>query len=589
MVLSRRDGGRNRRIVEGAEMKVTGRATSVQQRRPGEVVVDVLRANGVDLAFGLNGEHVLGLYYALGDAPDIRHVTVKHENNAAIAAEVYGRLTGRPGVVTVTAGPGATNSLSGIAGAYANGSPVVHLSGGVPLNAELESFHGVDDPEILVRAFEPATKWSVRVTDPREVGPAVSRAFELAVAGRPGPVHVELARSVLDGGQFEAPEVSAAPEPFSGPAPGLDVFIRRLDAAKRIGIVAGKGAWWPEVSAELPGLAEALDAPVAHTWDGHAAMPTGHPLHLGMWGGDRSHPELRDYLRSCDLVLGVGVRPGTEAARDLPAHCGGPFVCLMAADSPPSGELAISSMASLGATVRTLGESVRRRSASAEARSACERAGQTLRAGLAAEMARFADARPFHIGLAIQALAERMTAEHVVVSDVSTVKLWMPLQLPVFGPHSHVQAGTWGEMGYTLPAVLGAAFARPGQKIIGLTGDTSFLMSSSDFGTLCQWKLPVVIAVHNDGQIGMIQNMQTRDGMTPYATDIGRVDFTRYAEAHGALGIRVEDPNDLGSAWDRALAADGPVLLELMAGYEFPWPRVPRLLGIIDQDPNTHG
>src|SRR5579875_1652100 len=151
--------------------------TTTRQLRPGHIAVAVLAANGVDVVFGLNGEHILGLYEALAATPSIRHVTVKHENNAAIAAEVYGRLTGRPGVVTVTAGPGATNSLSGIAGAYATGSPVVHISGGVPIDADLESFHGVDDPEILNRAFAAATKWSVRVTDPAAVAAALTRAF----------------------------------------------------------------------------------------------------------------------------------------------------------------------------------------------------------------------------------------------------------------------------------------------------------------------------------------------------------------------------------------------------------------------------
>jgi acetolactate synthase-1/2/3 large subunit len=555
-------------------MAVVERGTATR-KRPGEVAVEVLRANGVDVVFGLNGEHVLGLYDALAGAPDVRHVTVKHENNAAIAAEAYGRLTGRPGVVTVTAGPGATNSLSGVAGALATGSPVVHISGGVPLGADFESFHGVDDPDVLLKAFAPATKWSVRVTDPGQVAPALTHAFTLAVSGRPGPVHVELARNVLDSGPGELPGIQPAPGPVSEPATNLAELIARIDAAKQVAIVAGKGAWWPAVSRELPGLADALGAPVAHTWDGHAAMPTGHPLHLGMFRGEWSHPDVLAYLRGSDLVLGVGVRPGTEAARALPGEVGGAFIPLMASDDPGAP---IPSMASLAATLRALAEGVRPRKASAEALAACERANRTLRAALDAELRRVAEVRPWHVGLAIQALAERMTADHVVVSDVSNVKLWMPLQLPVFGPESHVQAGTWGEMGYALPAALGAAFARPGRKVIALAGDTSFLMASSDFVTICQWKLPIVMVVHHDGQIGMINNMFTRDGVTPYATEIGDVHFARYAEAHGALGIRVADPADLGPAWDRALAADGPVLLELLAGHDFPWPRVPRLL-----------
>src|SRR5439155_8164024 len=126
------------------------------------------------------------------------------------------------GVVTVTAGPGATNSLSGVAGALASGSPVVHISGGVPLGADLESFHGVDDPDILEKAFAPATKWSVRVTDPREVAGALSRAFALAVAGRPGPVHIEFSRSVFDGVAIPAGPVESAPIPVASLPDGLD-------------------------------------------------------------------------------------------------------------------------------------------------------------------------------------------------------------------------------------------------------------------------------------------------------------------------------------------------------------------------------
>ncbi|HEX5417546.1 MAG TPA: thiamine pyrophosphate-dependent enzyme, partial [Chloroflexota bacterium] len=392
---------------------------------------------------------------------------------------------------------------------------------------------------------------------------------------------VELARNVLDGEPIPAEPVATAPAPTDAPAEGLAALIARINRAERIGIVAGKGAWWPAVSAELPGLATALGAPVAYTWDGHAAMPTNHPLHLGMWRGEWSHPEIRAALRTCDLVLGVGIRPGTEAARHVPADCGGPLICLMASDEPAAdGSPFIPSMASLAATLRGIADGARRRRASEEVLAGCARANQTLRAALAAEMARYADTRPWHIGLAIQALAERMTADNVVVSDVSNVKLWMPLQLPVFGPESHVQAGTWGEMGYALPAALGAAFARPGRKVIALSGDTSFLMASSDFVTLVQHKLPVVVAVHHDGQLGMIHNMLTRDGATPYATNIGDVHFAKWAEACGATGIRVTSPEEIGPAWDRALDADGPVLLEFLAGHDFPWPRVPRLLGL---------
>src|SRR5882762_2209016 len=151
-------------------MQATEQITrTVERMGPGRAIVASLLAHGVDTVFGLDGSHVIQVFDALADAPDIAPVTFKHENNAAIAAEVYGRLSGKPGVVLVTAGPGATNSLSGVAGAYASGAPLVHISGGVPVGSPFEAFHGVDDPTIIQRAFEGATKWSVRVENAAEI------------------------------------------------------------------------------------------------------------------------------------------------------------------------------------------------------------------------------------------------------------------------------------------------------------------------------------------------------------------------------------------------------------------------------------
>src|SRR5262249_55863712 len=212
------------------------------------------------------------------------------------------------------------------------------------------------------------------------------------------------------------------------------------------------------------------------------------------------------------------------------------------------------------------------------ARATCAEAQRLLKRGLQVEMERYASTRPWHIGLAIAALSDRLTPDMVVTSDVSNVKLWVPFQLRTFGPHSHVQAGSWGTMGYALPAAIGAAFAYPGRKVVGLAGDASFLMSSSDLVTLAQHRLPVVIGVHHDGRIGMIDYMQTMAGRTPYATEIGEGDYARMAEAAGLKGIRVDDPSQMGAAWDTALAEPGPVLLEFMAGHDFPRPSLHRFI-----------
>jgi acetolactate synthase-1/2/3 large subunit len=545
------------------------------------LVVDSLLAQGVELFFGLDGDHVIPLYNALADAPQLRPITVKHENNAAIAAEVYARLTGRPGVCLTTAGPGATNALSGVAGAYAAGVPVVHISGGVPQDAPKEAFHGVDDADFVQRVFEPVTKWSVRVEDPSEIPATIARAFAIATSGRPGPVHVEVALSALMMEPVEPSVVSRQSSGDVGATATADLrpLIERIDSAGRIAIVAGKGAWWPTVSKQLVRLAERLGAPVAHTWDGQAAMPTVHPLSIGPWGPSTgSHPLAAEALAEADLVLGIGVRAGTGPAQDLAKVAGDRLLLINTTDGPEAG-FTVGSLGALAAALDALAAGCEPNEASEVTLARCARAQRLLKRGLAIELERHGAARPWHIGLALDALGKQMTPETVVIGEVSNVKLWMPLQLPIYTPLSHLQPGSWGAMGYAVPGALAGGLVFPDRPVVAITGDTSFLMGSSDFATICELGLNVVVAVHADGQIGMINNAMTMLHGRPYATEIGQFDYVKYAEAFGARGIRVDDPADLDAAWAAALCHNGPVLLELKAGFDFPrpWP-VSRLI-----------
>jgi thiamine pyrophosphate-dependent acetolactate synthase large subunit-like protein len=293
-----------------------------------------------------------------------------------------------------------------------------------------------------------------------------------------------------------------------------------------------------------------------------------------------THPAVLQELGSADLILGIGVRVGTEPFLALEADYRGRLLILDAAEQPTGAYgPSIGSVPSLAACLRSLAAALRPSPSARGARARCAEAQQSLARGLEIEMERHAGTRPWHIGRAIAALSERLSPEMVVTSDVSNVKLWVPFQLRTFGPHSHVQAGSWGTMGYALPAALGAAFARPRTKIVALAGDASFLMSSSDLVTLAQHRLPVVIGVHHDGRIGMINYMQTVAGRRPFATEIGEVDYASMAEAAGLKGIKVDDPTQIPSAWDEALAEDGPVLIEFMAGHDFPRPSAQRFVG----------
>ncbi|MGH9175957.1 MAG: thiamine pyrophosphate-binding protein, partial [Vicinamibacterales bacterium] len=352
----------------------------------------------------------------------------------------------------------------------------------------------------------------------------------------------------------------------------------RIDDAERVAIVAGKNAWWPLVSQQLVSLAEHLHAPVAHTWDALGAMPTVHPLSMSQFGrsGGGGHPTASHLIAEADLVLGVGVRRGTGAARNLEAAVGdGRLLLLDAVDEPSdNGAVEIGSIAALARLLGDLRATCREREEDPRILDACREAQVALQQGLDREVARYREVRPWTIGLALQSLARRLTPETLVITDVSQVKMWAPFQLPVFGPTSQLQSGSWGAMGYVIPGVLAAGLACPDRRIVGLVGDASFLMGSSDFVTICELGLPVVIAVHADRQIGMIHATLTEKFGRAYATEVGEVDFVRYAEACGARGIRVDDPSKIDSAWDVALATTGPLILELRAGHAFPrpWP-----------------
>ena len=554
---------------------------------PAQAVIAGLQRNGVETIFGLDGDHVIYLYDALSDAPDINVVSVMHENNASIAAELYARVTGKPGVVLVTAGPGATNSLSGIGGAYAAGVPIVHISGGVPAGAPQEAFHGVDDPDVLRKVFEPVTKSSVRIEDANEIAAAIDRAFEIATQGRPGPVHVEIAVSALTSGEVELTDAS---ERAMSPASVADIttIVERINASENVALVAGKNAFWPEVSDALVGLAEHLQAPVVHLWDSHGAMPTIHPLSLGLWRAGNSNEFIDATLDAADLVIGVGVRRGTEGGIGLTHLLGERFVSVDAVDEPAGdGHVEASSVAALEATLRAIVQATRERASDPAVLDHCATAQRLFKAGITAEVDRYRDGNPWPISVALESLANRMTPETIVVSDVSNVKIWAPVQLPTYNSLSHLQSGSWGAMGYVVPGVLGAAIARPDRKIVGVVGDAAFLMGSNDFATICALGLPVVIAVHADQTIGMIYYSLKQAFNRTYKTEVPPVDFVAYAEALGGRGIRIERPDQIGAAWDEALAANGPVLLEIRAGHDFPRPYP--IQRIIDQGRERDG
>lgn len=558
-------------------------------RTVGRVVVEALVAEGTEFVFGLAGSHTLEIFDALADAPQIRLVTAKHENNAAAMADMYGRLTGRPGVVLVTAGPGAVQSASGVAQAYAAASPIVHLSGTVPMAARRGEFHGADDPSFLEALFRPITKWSVRVTEPAQAPEVLARAFAVAVGGRPGPVHVEIPQNLLKaGGVAIGPYRRQAPEPAVPTNELVASVAAMLRGVKRPVICAGLGVLRHGATAELEDLAEALGAPVVVAGEAVGAMPEDHPLMAGYVGTPDQAPAWPGALASADTLVAVGFRAGTRIVEEISRLAPKRWAFIAMGDAPSDADVA--------APVRGVCDNRRflnRLIGALEERG--RRAEDRVIEDIAAHKRHLADAlqtlitehrpaQPLHFGVVVEALARRLPREAVVIGGIGNHNLWGRALVPVRHPAGHVQEGAWGSMGFELPAAIAASLVHPQRPVVAITGDGSFLMAASDLATAAEVGARCLILVMNDARYGMIETMQTSWFGRTIGTAVPPVDCARMAEACGAAAVRVTEPQALEAALDRAmaLAARGPVVVDAVCASHYPCPNLRRLAGVQD-------
>ena len=290
----------------------------------GEAVAEALKEEGVERVYSVPGSHVHPIYDGLSRVSSIRMVTCKQEPNVSLMADAYGRLTGKPGVCVVTAGPGCINSMAGVAQAYGAASPMVHISGAVPLKADREAFHGVDDPAFIHEMFKKVTKWSARVERIEDIPGVMAQAFHIARSGRPGPVHVELPR-LSDYSEFilqETPAVlpayQALPIQVSKPDPkDVERFARRIMESRSPVLAAGKGIIRKGAMRELSELSLKLQAPIVFAQDAIGVIPEEHPFFAGHFQHYRSHPLCVEALRHTDLVFAVGLRAGTAELAEL--------------------------------------------------------------------------------------------------------------------------------------------------------------------------------------------------------------------------------------------------------------------------------
>jgi acetolactate synthase I/II/III large subunit len=527
-------------------------------RTGARILVDQLVVHGVDTAFCIPGESYIAVLDALRDAP-IRLVVARHEAGAANMADAYGKLTGRPGICFVTRAPGATHAAVGVHAAYQDSTPLILFVGQVPRGHRgREAFQELD----YSRMFGEMAKWVVEVEEPAAFPEVAARAFDVATSGRRGPVVVALPEDVVS----EPSDVAnAAPYRPAHAAPSPEDARRARDllaGAERPFVVVGGGGWTAEAASDLQAWAEASRLPVATSFRRQDYVDNTSPCYAGVLtvGHD---PALARRLREADLLLAVGTRLGEIATRG--------YTTLEPPRTPQTLIHVHADHEELGRVYEpdlpVVADSPEFLSAM---RSLDQLDGSRWADWTAAAHAGFRDwlrhpPRGGGIDLAdvLEHLRERLPPDAIVTNGAGNFTVWVH-RFYTFRRYRTQLSPCSGAMGYGVPAAVAAKVVHPERIVVCVAGDGDFLMSGHELAAAAQERAPIVVVLVNNGMYGTIRMHQERQfpGRV-IGTDLVNPDFVALAEAYGAHADVVERNDDFPDAFERALAAGRPAVIEL--------------------------
>ena len=522
----------------------------------GEAVVRSLQNEGVEVVFGLPGVQIMHIYDAFYDNPDIRILTVRHEQTAAYMADGYARVTGMPGVALVAPGPGVQNASAALGTAYASSSPVLLLTGQVErseIGRDYGALHEINDQLDIVR---PVTKWCQRVMDIGEIPNAINETMQQMRSDRPRPTEVEIPPDVLDMTGVihladRAPVKRKKPDPQE-----VKQAARLLKEATKPFIWAGGGVQLADASEDLVALAEALGAPVATTPEGKGSIPEDHPLSLGScyYG----HGASSWAVPESDVILAVGTRMYEQMKGLNAPRTPQKFIQL---DVDPAvignrypAEIGIVSDARLGLQallkeIRKGEQSVRwPRKEIDEIKNKQERWLEKY----ASPQCRI-----------IRDMQESLSEDAVIVSGVNNIAYWSYFSYQVRRPRSYITPSYFATLGFSFPTALGAKVGAPERPVVSLTGDGGCMYALPELATAVKYNINVVVVVFVDNAFGASKDDQrTRYHGRMVGTDLNSPSFAEMARLFGAYGKTVE-PDQIGNALSEAIEQEKPALIEV--------------------------
>ena len=527
-----------------------------------EIVCESLLREGVDVVFGYPGGAILPFYDALWAYPQLRHILVRHEQAAAHAADGYSRVTGKVGVCVATSGPGATNLVTGIMGAKADSVPIVAITGQVARSSlGSEAFQECDICSIAAST----TKKTYMVMSAADLADTVREAFYIAQQGRPGPVLIDIPRDVqLELAEAEFPEVTASetPEVSEEAMERLKEAARLINEAERPLIISGHGVMTSGATKELLSLAERSGIPVITTLLGLGSFPGGHPLSMGMLG---MHGMYWSNLSvdQADLIVGVGMRFDDRVTGKVDTFAPHARIIHMDIDATQIGRnvpVEVPVVGDAKALLHQLAPMVTN-----IPRPEWMQFIENLKQNHPSLSIPSGDVLQAQQVLSALDIVFQEDPETTVVTGVGQHQMWAAQFLSFNHENTFISSGGLGAMGFEIPAALGAQVGKPTAPVWSVAGDGGFQMTNQELMTLAEEKLPVKIALINNGYLGMVrqwQEMYFENHLN--AVPIRGPDFVMLAESYGVSAVRVTEQEDVLPALRRAQAHDGPFLIEFV-------------------------
>lgn len=522
-----------------------------------EILVNSLIDNGVDTVFGYPGGAVLNIYDALFKKSDkIRHILTCHEQGAAHAADGYARSTGKVGVCIATSGPGATNLVTGIATAYMDSTPMVAITGNVtrPLLGK-DSFQEVDITGITM----PITKHNYIVKDIKELQKIVNEAFYIASSGRPGPVLIDIPKDITaekyNYTKMEPKKREKSLQTIN--ISSLEDFVEFINESENPFIYAGGGILSSNAEKEVLALAEKINAPVATSLMGIGSIPNDHRLYTGMIGmhGTKASNLL---ATSCDLIIALGAR-FSDRVISHKNHVKNARVIQIDIDPAEINKNVKVDSYIIGDIKEVLNKLIPM--INEKENIAWINKMNELKALNNKEVVKEGILTPEYLFTLLNKMDK---GNFIITTEVGQHQMWTAQNYKFYKPRTFISSGGLGTMGFGMGASIGAQVANPKAVVFNIAGDGSFGMDCNEFATAVNFKIPVKVIVMNNNALGMVRQWQSLFYECRYAeTTLNRAtDFVKLAEAFGGTGFRVEKPEELQEVLEKALATDGPVIID---------------------------